>query len=648
VVIQLLGSMLVLFLVYAVVGFGLARLIGLRGLWAAAVAPAFATTVIGLASTVAPFIGLRWSVLPTVLCAAVIAAGVVPVRVLLARRHGGRPFGRRADGGSAAWNPWWTLAALLVAATVITVRVMQIVGAPDSISQTFDNVFHLNAIRYILDEGTASALQIGQMTSPGGGVPFYPAAWHATAALVVQMTGASIPVVVTAQTLVIAALVWPAGVMLLTRTLAGPGAAVTVSAAIAATAVPAFPFLPMDYGVLYPYQLALALVPVALAATARMLGIGDGGGLAPGWWALVVVGVLPGVALAHPGGFVAWLALSVPLVLVCAWRLWSRFASVRGRLCVIGGLIAYAGVGLVLLKLLRPPLPTRQWPTVTDPLTAAGDAFAVILYYPVPAVVAAAGVVLGLIWAVVERRRESLALVGMWLVGVVLFVVVTSSPWGNLRDALTGSWYNNWPRLAALAAVALVPLAAYGFARTGLWLSRRLRLSARSGALIGSAATLALLVAAQPAVQAAVEQARPSFTMDADALLLSADEAALLQRIDRHVPEGEVIAGNPYTGAGLAYAYSGREVLMPHILMDVSEEMAEVNENLRDAVTDPDVCAAVDALDVGFVLDFGSREVHGGENPLPGLTDLESSPAVRLIDQQGDARLFEVIACGRG
>ena len=43
-------------------------------------------------------------------------------------------------------------------------------------SLTFDNVFHLNAIRYVLDTGAASPLQLGQMTSPSGGVPFYPSA----------------------------------------------------------------------------------------------------------------------------------------------------------------------------------------------------------------------------------------------------------------------------------------------------------------------------------------------------------------------------------------------------------------------------------------------------------------------------------------
>jgi hypothetical protein len=123
---------------------------------------------------------------------------------------------------------------------------------------------------------------------------------------------------------------------------------------------------------------------------------------------------------------------------------------------------------------------------------------------------------------------------------------------------------------------------------------------------------------------------------------------ALLERLPEHVPAGSVIAGNPYTGTALAYAIGGRQVLMPHILVDVSDDAATINDHLADAESMPAVCDAAEALDVRFVLDFGEREVHGGSHPLAGLEDLEESGAVRLVDSQGDARLYEVTACGLG
>ena len=249
---ELLWPAVVLLAVYAVLGGSLAWVIGLRGLWAVAAAPAFATTVIGGASVVAGWLGLGWSILPSLVLAVVIGAGVLLVR----RRTTTRPVAPRS------FSPWWTVLALVLAAIVIGGQTLSVIGAPTAISQTFDNVFHLNAIRYILDTGAASPLELGQMTSPNGGVPFYPSVWHATAAIVVQLSGASIPAVVNAQTLVIAAVLWPLGAVLLSRVLAGATAAVTVSAALVSASVPMFPLLPMDYGVLYPFQLALAHLPV--------------------------------------------------------------------------------------------------------------------------------------------------------------------------------------------------------------------------------------------------------------------------------------------------------------------------------------------------------------------------------------------------
>ena len=51
-------------------------------------------------------------------------------------------------------------------------------------------------------------------------------------------------------------------------------------------------------------------------------------------------------------------------------------------------------------------------------------------------------------------------------------------------------------------------------------------------------------------------------------------------------------------------------------------------------------------LGVGFVLDFGTQEVHPGTHPFRGLDDLEDSDAVRLVDSEGDVRLYEIVACG--
>jgi hypothetical protein len=135
------------------------------------------------------------------------------------------------------------------------------------------------------------------------------------------------------------------------------------------------------------------------------------------------------------------------------------------------------------------------------------------------------------------------------------------------------------------------------------------------------------------------------FALTPDARLLDSDEAALISRIPDHVDEDEAIAGSPWTGTSVAYALTGRHVLMPHIQMEISDTLQTVNDELAEAQPGSDVCDAVAALDVGFVLDFGDKEVHGAHHQFPGLTGLENSDAVRLADQQGHARLYEVVGC---
>ncbi|MGN6126005.1 MAG: DUF6541 family protein [Humibacter sp.] len=624
----------------AVVGGAASWGVGLRGLWAVGAAPAFAVTIVAGAAVVGPWLRMDWSVLPVLVVTIVIVGAI-----RLVRR---RTTADSAPRQRARADPWLIL-SLLAAALVIGLRIVQIIGAPDHISQTFDNVFHLNGVRFVLDSGNASSLHLGKMTSPGGGVPFYPAAWHALTALVVQLAGVPITVAVNAVVTVVSAVVWPLSIMLLTRTLFGGSSVLAVAVAALAASVPAFPVLLMDYGVLYPFQLGLAILPVALASTLRVLGlVAREEPAGAGWWVLILLGVLPGLALAHPGGFVAWLALSLPMVIVFAWQRFASTRTVIGRVAVIGGFLAYLLVGVLATKVLRPPLDARLWPIQMSVPEAVWQVLSVSMWYLAPAVVAAVAVIAGLIWSVIRPTVPSTIAATMYLLAAILFVAVASMTWGNLRDALTGSWYNNLPRLAAVLVTPVVVVGAYGIERTLAGLSRRISLPRRRQRIaLAAIAALALVSLSQlGGMPRAVEWASASYRLDASSPLLTADEYALLLRIPETVPEGVVIAGSPWTGASLAYAIADRPVLMPHTLMEVSDELEAINDGLNTATDDGTTCRAVEDLDVGFVLDFGSAEVHPGTHPFPGLEGLADSEAVRLVDSEGKARLYEVVACG--
>lgn len=623
----------------------LSWVVGLRGYWAVAAAPAFAVTLIAGTAVVASWLRIPWSVLPVVVMTAVIGLGIA----LLRRGMHGQPAAARHR------RSWALPASLAVAGLVVAWRVLTVISAPENISQTFDNIFHLNAVRFVLTEGDASSLHLGFMTSPDGSLPFYPAAWHALASLIVQITGTSIPIAVNALVLTVSAAVWPLAAVLLVRTLFGTYTPFTVAAALLAASVPVFPLLLMDYGVLYPLQLSLAILPIALAAALRVLRIVPQ--VSPRgvwWWALILLGIIPGLAIAHPGGFVAFMALTLPMVLLAAVRALRDATTTGRRVTILLGAIGYLAIGAVLVRVLRPPAEARGWPLQTSMLGAASQVLGVSMWYLVPAVVVAVAVLAGIVWSLVDRTPRALIALSVYLVAAGLFIVVAALPLPALRDALTGSWYNNLPRLAAILGVALVPLGAYGLGRTWRALTWRRAagpvLAARPALLstAGVVAALALLIGLQfdGTMQRAANWAQGSYRLDSASPLLNADEYALLQRLADEVPEGVTVAGSPWTGASLAYAISDRPVLMPHTLMYISDEMATINDELDEANRGDAVCAALTDLGVGYVLDFGRAEVHPGEHPFPGLENLSDSNSVELIDSQGDAKLYRIIACG--
>ena len=642
----LLPALVAVAVLWGVGGF-LSWAVGLRGVWALAAAPAFALTLVAGTAVVASWLKVPWSILPVAVLTLVVGMLIRWARHLWG---GASPSAERMSGS------WVVPVVLVVTAVVITVRVVEIIQAPGNISQTFDNIFHLNGVRYALSEGDASSLRLGYMTSVDGSLPFYPAAWHGIVSLVVQLSGATIPVAINAFVIVVSALIWPLAAVILTRTLFGRRPAFTVAAAVLAAAVPAFPILLMDYGVLYPLQLSLALLPVALAATLCAVRVApQDGPRGSGWWTLIVIGVIPGLTLAHPGGFVAWLALTVPAAFYVIIRAFRRARSGRRRVVIAVGALAYLVIGAIGVRVLRPPAEARGWPTQMSMVDAAWQVVSVSMWYLVPAVVVAVCVVAGVVWAFIDRTPRALLAVAMYAVAAGLFVVVAALPFGALRDALTGSWYNNLPRLAAILGVTLVPLGAYGAARSWLAVSVAWKragsargASARLAAVVGAALAVVFLVATQidGAMARAVSWASSAYELDDSSPLLSASEYTLLERLPEEVPADAVIAGSPWTGTSLAYAISDRRVLMPHTLMYVSDEVETINDGLDHARRGDATCAALADLGVGYVLDFGRKEVHPGEHVMAGLDDLSTSSAVELIDQEGHARLYRIVACG--
>ena len=632
-------------LVLVAPGLVLGLALRLRGLWLAAAAAPLGLTALAATAIVAPAVGIPWGPLPVVVVTLVAA---ILIAVVVAFVPTTRPAPAAARG---AW--WPVIVAAIAAGSLIAFQLVRVTGSPEAFSQSYDNVFHLNAVRWVIDTQSASPFTLGRMTSPEGALGFYPSAWHGLTALTVELTGVSIPVAINAVSFVAACVIWPLGAVLLTRTLFGTHPVLTVAAGIFAAAFPAFPLLLLNYGVLYPMFLSYAVLPVAVAALVRLVGVvpaPDGLGRWPAL--LLLAGVVPGMAVAHPGGLVSLLAFSVPMVVVAAVQ-GFRSGLVRSRRwLLIGALAAYAVLGFAALGIVRPPADQIYWPIAESIGQAVGEVLTASVYFmPVATVVAVFGVV-GVVAAV--RRRDALAwtALGLWLMAGVLYVIVAASTSETLRLLITGPWYNNIPRLAALYPLATLPLAALGVQSTwdaakNAWERRRAPLPRPVVIGVALVAGTAVALGTQgAAIRDAVDQARGVYAISDESWMLTPDELEMFRVVAETVPQDELVGGSAWTGAGLAYAFAGRPVLMPHLLMDIDPDMRLFLEEFDSADAGDPACEATERLEVKWVLDFGDQQINNHDQVYEGLDELDESDNVELVEKIGDAALYRVVGCG--
>lgn len=633
---------------------------GLRGFSLVAVAPALTVSVLAVAGIAAPLLGLTWSLLPVLLVSVFVS--VVGFLVSRGFRAQGSPKNRLRSN-------WSLLVAELLAVMIGTVligrRLLGVFGQPEAFSQTFDNVFHLNAIRYILDTGSASSLSIADMT---GGSGFYPAAWHDVVSILVGLTSAPITAGVNVVNLVVGAIIWPVGCIFLVQQIFGRQVLASLIAGVLSAAFGVFPIMMMDFGVLYPLALGISLLPIVLGICLQLFGRSETRDFSKLVGALLLLAVLPGLALAHTSCVMALMVILVPIVLGLWWeRVRTYLGSWQSSWQHLGlyvlGLVLAVGLLYIAWDLVRPAEAAAFWPPIQTTGRAIGEVItSSAMGRPVSWAITFLAVV-GIY--VLIKERNKLWVIGMYLVVGFLYVVVSSMPFGDLRTFITGVWYNDPPRLASLLPVGILPVAVLGsmqlldLARRHIFPKLRSVTVGRQGLVDGlsgrtphvSAAYVAVLLVGlvwstqQANVRQSQSEAAPGYRTTNASPLLSSDELALIGRLDDDVPPDAILVANPWNGSPLAYALAGRKTLQLHILSAVPQGGEIIYEHLNNAKSDPRICSVLHELRADYALDFGHKEVHGGDHGFRGLDNLAGTGVGTLIDQQGDAKLYKLTGC---
>lgn len=597
-----------------------------RGVLRLGIAVVVSLATVAAASLIAPVVGLGWSLLPVILVALVINVVAVALR-LVNRSVRDAPVGTSSK---------WVWGAVILALCGWTAVVAIGIGGADHPNQLYDGLFHLNAVEFILQNADASSLHM-TMATPGEVTAFYPALWHAVVSLIVPVSGG----VVSATNVVtvgVVGLIWPVAVASLTSVVFSFRPNAAAWAALASFGFSVFPLGFLNWGVLYPNLLGTVLVPlfvsVVVAAFAPLLGWRD-----RLLWILVVLAAAGATGLAHPSALLGGIALVVPFVIMRTWTA-AREARIFTRVMLLG--LLFLGLAALILVWIRANVTTNVWLPSETMAQAVGE---VVLLSPVERT---AGLLLGPlaaigVWQIV--RMKLWWVLASYGVSIGFYLASAWFPILPLRSLVVGVWYDDTTRVGALLAIWGLPLAGLGAAVVGSWLRARWRTGARR--LVTVLATLLAFAAASHLVMLSSDIAYMrgnSFQFNEESQGLSPDEAMLFEKADDALKSDSLVIGDPLTGAGLLYAYTGHDVVFPHV---TGRYGSDADILARDFVSgDAAVCDAVARVGVTHAIDFGDRELFENHSSnFEGLHDLAKSPILTEVATIDEAILYEVTGC---
>ena len=675
--------------------------LGARGFDALGLAPLTSLGVLAIATLMVPVVIGSWSLAAVSVSLALLTLVAVLGRVVIAWRAGGRLVGR--PGLSARWwvprrrTIWW-LAAVGVAAGLVAANFVLGVGDPGRPSQTIDAGFHYNAVLGVIHSGFPDGGHVGA-ASGAAATAWYPPLWHAVTALASSLTGVNVVIGANAVGWAIGGVVWPLSmVWLCSRVLPHARLVTSLALGLCCGAITLFPYIMLSFGVLWPNVLSLAAMPAAIALMLMVLhlmprspnaqddinssgGVADGAtldeieaaavqrGLAVGpglsWWTVLSVGFLGcvGMFFAHPGALFAlgiW-AIIGAVMLSSRLVVWGLAQGPRQlRLSLLWLFLGWSGVlGLWAAMNLLPGLNAVRdfdWPELMTMNQAMGQALTLSTVITKAHWVLGAATLWGF-YRLFKVPRLRWLLVGHVFLIFLYMLAAGSSSW--LARELTGFWFNDAQRVAAMIPMTAVPLAALGITSAADALARLVGrifsevlgrpLSSHRAlgvAVVGMLLASAVIYPNQIGQGAAVLQDRYR-NQNFSHRLVTADEQVLYEKLATQVPAGETVLGSPFTGAQFSAIWSGRAVVIPHTSSNPTPDVRLVSKRFKYFTSDPTVCAALKRLKVGAIIDDSDRfqASDDRQSSYSGLVNLSGTPGLTPLGEGLTAAIYHVGDC---
>ncbi|HEU5473256.1 MAG TPA: DUF6541 family protein [Actinophytocola sp.] len=622
-------------------GLALGLAMGLRGWTLAGVAPALTYGLVAVTIIVFSAAGIRWEPLNVLL--ACLALCVLLAAVTWPWRRW------RVELNTWEWYHHAGVAAVLAVAGAVGAFVfVRATNALDGINQTWDALFHAAATRMISDTGDAAPSAVAAISAPAS-TSYAPDAYHATAALIRDATGLSVPEVLNAIGAA-GPLLLGIGLVAFLRVLTGrPAHAAAVG--LLSVGMAAIPYHMTGYGALLPYGTTLVMLPGVLALIVVLLRWPNWRlGLALG---LAVAGLLNG----HPQ--VALFAAIIGALLLGAQLVERR----RIEWPLVGTLGVAAVVGVIGgIAVLRSTLAAAagatgiDWPAYTNPGAAFGELvmFNAVTPFPQYWFIPLLGVGL---WAVLAPGGVRALRPIVLAAGLVTGLYVLAAAYDNaISLRLTSFWWNDRHRFAAAFGVIVLPLLAAGLVWVRDWLAGLIGRTGRVSesrwtrwvAPVALAGLLGLFFVVTKADYQGTTRATVAIAYGQGPTVTDQERADLAEASKVVAAGGGgMVMNDPHDGCSWAYPLYGMKVVFPTPLTGpfdwstVGYDRMRLYERFDELGTEAQVRRDATTLGVrwtvlctGFIRPWQSR--------IPGLDDLSGMRSATLVYSSGSVRLYRV------
>jgi hypothetical protein len=565
----------------------------LKGSWllSLALAPALGLATAGIASLLAGLAGVRWTLLPWGVATVLLVLGALVLRRLGVHLPATLLAGRLMPARAVPLAPLWVTGAVAIAVVPILYAAD---WRPDAVLERWDTLYHLSALQWVRESGSASPLSLGAISNSSRAASVYPSAFHALVSLV---PGVPVPVLLNGAALVLATVPWILGIALLARAVLPTIPWAPAAGAVLAALVPGAPLNEWVHLSPLPNLAGFAALPGLLAAGAALWS----SVLAAATVRTVLAAALAlgagglGLLLAHPNTAVTALLLLTALTAVDATRRWRRrraLVLIPVALMMPVAVLQFTPLGAMVTDFeggLRVP----WWTGLGEVVLGLHTVWPMAL-----------GVVIALAWwpglAMCLRHGPRWPVVA-WAVLVVLYLdAAVDSPLN-----LSVLFYRGQDRLTMPLAMLCCVLAVVGLRWWGRVLVTRPAASRHPGWRRGAALALALVAVLTTllSVPTRAENASRNLALDhpGRGRFLQADELAAWERAAPTLDRSTTLLASPYSGGAHMWALHGQPVHFAVAGTSLRHRDELILRAVRDAPHDPIACAFLTRWDIGYV-----------------------------------------------